>query len=145
MSASSAAALPLGRRVRRADYNVVSRNRNVAKKNTNITDQSSAAPVAPGKRRASAPKKSGQAAPPVDVATVGGTEPIESASDRGAGGAATATATDETTADTNGQYQPSHDEIAQAAYFRHLSRGGAEGDEFEDWLEAERELRECRK
>jgi hypothetical protein len=38
--------------------------------------------------------------------------------------------------------EPTQAEIAEAAYFRHLRRGGAEGDEFNDWVEAERELRE---
>ena len=36
--------------------------------------------------------------------------------------------------------QPSADEIAQAAYQRYLSRGGTDGRDFDDWIEAEREL-----
>ena len=36
---------------------------------------------------------------------------------------------------------PSADEIAQAAYLRYLSRGGGDGQDFEDWLEAERDLK----
>lgn len=36
---------------------------------------------------------------------------------------------------------PTADEIAQAAYLRYLSRGGGDGQHFEDWLEAERELK----
>lgn len=35
---------------------------------------------------------------------------------------------------------PTHDEIAEAAYRRYLSRGGGHGQDFDDWLEAEREL-----
>ena len=38
--------------------------------------------------------------------------------------------------------QPTYDEIANAAYQRYLSRGGSDGRDFEDWIEAERELRE---
>jgi len=34
------------------------------------------------------------------------------------------------------------DEIRVRAYHRYLQRGGAHGSDFEDWLEAERELRE---
>ena len=34
----------------------------------------------------------------------------------------------------------SADEIAQAAYQRYLSRGGQHGSDFDDWIEAEREL-----
>jgi hypothetical protein len=38
------------------------------------------------------------------------------------------------------QAPPSHDEIAVAAYLRHLGRGWAAGSAIDDWLEAEREL-----
>lgn len=43
---------------------------------------------------------------------------------------------------TDGNRQPSQAEIAEAAYFRHLNRGGAPSDEFKDWIEAERDLKE---
>ena len=36
--------------------------------------------------------------------------------------------------------EPSYDDIAQAAYQRYLSRGGSDGRDFDDWIEAEREL-----
>ena len=36
---------------------------------------------------------------------------------------------------------PSADEISRAAYLRYLSRGGGDGQDFDDWLEAERELK----
>ena len=36
---------------------------------------------------------------------------------------------------------PSRQEIAEAAYHRYLKRGGGDGRDFDDWLEAERELR----
>jgi len=39
---------------------------------------------------------------------------------------------------------PTYDEIAEAAYQRYLRRGGGDGQDFDDWLEAERELRERR-
>ena len=38
--------------------------------------------------------------------------------------------------------QPTYDEIANAAYQRYLSRGGSDGLDLDDWIEAERELRE---
>ena len=38
--------------------------------------------------------------------------------------------------------QPTNDEIAHAAYQRYLSRGGSDGHDMDDWIEAERELRE---
>jgi hypothetical protein len=37
---------------------------------------------------------------------------------------------------------PTHDEIAEAAYRRYLSRGGEHGRDFDDWLEAEQELKQ---
>ena len=44
---------------------------------------------------------------------------------------------------TNGDsvYGPSYQEIAEVAYRRYLSRGGYHGEDFQDWIEAERELR----
>ena len=36
---------------------------------------------------------------------------------------------------------PSPGEIAEAAYHRYLSRGASHGGDFDDWLEAERDLR----
>lgn len=38
--------------------------------------------------------------------------------------------------------QPTYDEIAQAAYQRYLTRGATDGHDMDDWIEAERELRE---
>ena len=37
---------------------------------------------------------------------------------------------------------PSYDQIAEAAYHRFLQRGAQHGQDFSDWIEAERELRE---
>ena len=36
--------------------------------------------------------------------------------------------------------QPAQEEIALRAYHLYLQRGGAPGNEFEDWMQAEREL-----
>ena len=36
---------------------------------------------------------------------------------------------------------PTYEEIAEAAYHRYLSRGGGDGRDFEDWIEAERSLK----
>jgi hypothetical protein len=38
-------------------------------------------------------------------------------------------------------WQPSEEEIRQRAYQRFLQRGGAHGRAFDDWIEAERELK----
>ncbi len=37
--------------------------------------------------------------------------------------------------------EPTHDQISEAAYHRYLQRGGGHGLEFDDWIEAERELK----
>jgi len=36
---------------------------------------------------------------------------------------------------------PTYEQIAEAAYQRYLNRGGSDGRDFDDWLEAERELK----
>lgn len=36
---------------------------------------------------------------------------------------------------------PTYDQIAEAAYHRYLRRGAEHGRDFEDWVEAERELK----
>jgi hypothetical protein len=44
--------------------------------------------------------------------------------------------------DSAAPYAPTFEQIAQEAYERYLNRGGSHGSDFEDWLEAERRLRE---
>ena len=39
---------------------------------------------------------------------------------------------------------PSEDDIRMRAYHRYLERGGSDGMDFADWLEAERELKPTR-
>jgi Protein of unknown function (DUF2934) len=40
--------------------------------------------------------------------------------------------------------EPSEEDIRLRAYHRYLERGGGHGMDFEDWLEAERELKQSR-
>lgn len=40
-----------------------------------------------------------------------------------------------------GEYQPTSEEIATRAYFRHLERGGTPGADFDDWVAAEADLK----
>ncbi len=40
--------------------------------------------------------------------------------------------------------EPSEEEIRMRAYRRYLERGGSDGQDFDDWLEAERELKYSR-
>jgi hypothetical protein len=44
-------------------------------------------------------------------------------------------------ADASASENPSYNEIAEAAYQRYLQRGSVDGRDFDDWLEAERELK----
>ncbi len=115
----------------------------MAKKNIKSTDHTAAPPAAAPKRRAATPKNnqslrpgSGQAAAPIDIAGVSGTEPLATAPDTGASAPVAGNG------DT--RPQPTYDEIAEAAYYRHLKRGGRQGGDVDDWIEAERELRERR-
>ena len=86
----------------------------VAKKNTSENTSSSS----PAAKRAAAPRR---ATKRPDAAPV-------------------ATATDRNTGTTVDDPRPTADQIAQAAYQRYLSRGGGHGKDFDDWIEAEREL-----
>ena len=36
--------------------------------------------------------------------------------------------------------RPTYEEIAEAAYLRYLSRGASDGQDFDDWIAAEKEL-----
>ena len=68
----------------------------------------------------------------------GSPAPVRAASRRrSAGGSAPRSVA----ANGDSRSMPSHDEIAEAAYRRYLSRGGQHGRDFDDWLEAEHELR----
>ena len=87
----------------------------MAKKKTAVPDSPSMTPATPRRR---SPRK------PIVGA-------IESAADMSIGPVPSANSAD----------APSFDEIAEAAYHRYLSRGGNHGQDWDDWLEAERELR----
>ncbi|HXD20720.1 MAG TPA: DUF2934 domain-containing protein [Vicinamibacterales bacterium] len=72
--------------------------------------------------------------------------PARSASPRSASADAAADRSASSGAGTapNGNDNPTYDEIAEAAYHRYLRRGGSDGQDFDDWVEAERELRSRR-
>jgi hypothetical protein len=81
--------------------------------------------AAPRGRRATTPKS--KAAPSVSVPSTADDRPV-----------AATTAASSAVSDNGG---PSYDQIAEAAYLRYLKRGGGDGRDFDDWLEAERELK----
>ena len=93
----------------------------MAKKNTEGT--------APAPRRASTTRrtKKDPAAAPIDIASVTPVESIDTAADMSG-----------VSADST--YRPTYDDIAREAYDRYLRRGGSDGRDIEDWIEAEREL-----
>jgi hypothetical protein len=95
----------------------------VAKKNT---DGTTPAPRRAAPRRASAKRDDPLTRPP-DRAGVTRAGVIDTASDMA-------------TASAAGGDQPAYDDIAQAAYQRYLDRGGSDGGDFDDWIQAEREL-----
>ena len=61
----------------------------------------------------------------------------DQASDMGASG-------DDSTRNDSMGSEPSEEEIRMRAYRRYRERGGSDGLDFEDWLEAERELKTSR-
>jgi hypothetical protein len=70
--------------------------------------------------------------------TIGAYPGVERSEDDGAVAQAIATPS---SGSNNGQQSPSDDDIRHRAYQRYLERGGHQGSEFDDWVEAERELR----
>ena len=100
------------------------------KKTSGIPSDTSKTTAAPVRRRTSASRRSVD--PSVtDVSAVTVSSPMDTAADLSNTGATVFDA-------------PSYEEIAAAAYQRFLSRGGGDGRDFEDWVEAERALRSRR-
>ena len=85
----------------------------------------SPAEAAPKRKRAAAPKTKSQPAIAVPdsandhTSAVSVAEPVVTSSNGG----------------------PTREQIAEAAYHRYLKRGGGDGQDFDDWLAAEQELR----
>jgi hypothetical protein len=113
----------------------------MAKKKTagsDTTPTPSNPPAAAAKRRAAPRAKTtgaGNAAAPAQAGG-GPVESRESAPDMGPAAVTGAPS------DSAAPYAPSFEQIAEEAYHRYLGRGGEHGSDFEDWLEAERRLRE---
>lgn len=109
----------------------------MAKKKTAGSETTPTTPAAPAKRRAAARPKANAPAETAAAETLGG--PIESrdtAPDMGAGAVGGAPS------DSAAPYAPTFEQIAEEAYQRYLSRGGSHGADFDDWIEAERQLRD---
>jgi hypothetical protein len=97
------------------------------------TAAESTAVPAPRRRRTATPKAAAAApspeatAPSADVAPSRAVPSMEAKAPNG-----------------NGSVTPTYEQIAEAAYHRYLKRGGNDGRDFDDWVEAERELRGTR-
>jgi hypothetical protein len=90
------------------------------------------APPAPPKAR-----RSRATSTPKD--TIGGYPGVERSEDDGT--ITRAVAADQSSASRSIGSDPSDDDIRARAYQRYLERGGNHGQDFEDWLAAERELK----
>jgi hypothetical protein len=102
----------------------------MAKKKTTGSDvPTSTAPAATRRRAAKGDDTRAETGPVPVLDRDSTSEDIHSASDMSSGPAS-----------GNG-HDPSYEEIAEVAYQRYLSRGGEHGRDWDDWLEAERELR----
>ena len=82
------------------------------------------------RKRTSVPRDAG---PGIDATPLA--EPLDRAADMSVGAGSS---------DSTAAREPTFDEIAEAAYHRYLQRGGQDGQDFDDWVEAERSLRSRR-
>jgi len=100
------------------------------------TTPESVSPAAPKRRRAPA-MRSAEPETPASVADDRGAMP-EAAGQR-------VTPADTGNADSVNfvalENTPTYEQIAEAAYHRYLNRGGTDGQDFDDWVEAERSLK----
>jgi hypothetical protein len=102
----------------------------VANKNTSEPDTSSNRSRGRATAKPAAPRRPATTAAPSQV---------QLSSD---GAAQIDTAADMSGTASADQGNPGYDEIAEAAYHRFLRRGGQDGGDVDDWVEAERDLRE---
>jgi hypothetical protein len=116
-----------------------SRERNMAKRTPPRSQGNEASPANENSVTRAQPKarRSRAAAPPED--TIGGYPGVERSEDDGT--IARAVASDQSSASRSMGSEPSDDDIRARAYQRYLERGGNHGQDFEDWLAAERELK----
>lgn len=99
--------------------------------------ESPAPATAPARRRAPA-KRAAEPAQPPSIANDREAMP-EPAGERVT--AADASEADSVTFVALADTRPTYSEIAEAAYHRYLNRGGTDGQDFEDWIAAEQELK----
>ena len=115
----------------------------MAKKKTagQETTASTPDPSAPRLRRGTA-RRTPAISTPLPVAPAATPDAIDTAPDRGYATPNSGFGTRES--ETAPERAPSYEEIAEVAYHRYLRRGASDGHDFDDWVEAERELRSRR-
>jgi DUF2934 family protein len=108
-------------------------------------DSGQAAPARPRARRARAAATTPPAPVPDTIAANPGVDRSEDMSQPAIGASFASEAGDdaplEAMTSTSMGSEPSDQDIRLRAYHRYLERGGSQGSDFEDWLEAERELK----
>ena len=106
----------------------------MAKKKTNAPGTpADSAPAAARRRSTSTTRRAVRPDPGVAEPGVSPeAEPLDMAADMSVGAGSS---------DSAAAREPSHDEIAEAAYHRYLQRGEQHGSDWDDWLEAERTLK----
>jgi Protein of unknown function (DUF2934) len=117
-------------------------------------DSGTAAPAQPRARRSRAPAPTSESAEVAQALGATETQPAPAESNtqpaRGRANSQRQSETDRgsrdalTSESVSMGSEPSEEDIRMRAYHLYLERGGAPGSDFDDWLEAERELREQR-
>jgi nucleoid-associated protein YgaU len=124
----------------------------MAKRTSNRpTAEDSGAAAAPAQPKARRSRATAAAPPAPEADTIAakpgvqGSENVPSAQNNGSGVASEAgdDAPLESMSTSMGS-EPNEEDIRLRAYHRYLERGGGHGMDFEDWLEAERELKNSR-
>jgi Protein of unknown function (DUF2934) len=113
-------------------------------------DSGTAAPAQPRARRSRAPATTSESAEVAQALGATETQPAPAESNSGRANSQRQSETDRgsrdalTSESVSMGSEPSEEDIRMRAYHLYLERGGAPGSDFDDWLEAERELREQR-
>jgi len=110
----------------------------MAKRTTRSSAADSGATAAPPQPKARRQRATAPAAPEAD--TIAADPRVEGRENNGAGIASEA-GDDAPLESLSMGSEPSEEDIRTRAYHRFLERGGGQGNDFEDWLEAERELK----
>src|SRR5689334_16847263 len=118
----------------------------MAKKNSTPRSQANESATMPAAQPKSSPSpnRSGRAdASERRQSTIGATDPSASRTAAAAANALVDMSTPETRSASMGS-EPSEEDIRLRAYHRYLERGGDDGLDFDDWLAAERDLKQGR-